>query len=382
MKPIIRITLTLAALFLGGAVVFALTYVGDKTQGPIEDAFQSAGEVVRVAEEKIILSKRAATRSAQMPWLVREVAALRQPKQMLLGAFDDRASESLRPVFDLEKTLGTTFPLVQVYTAWGSKDSQKFPKIQVESILKSGSIPVITWEPWLTDFDAEQFPGGLRPIETRDKNGLNDVVGGLYDAYVHTWARAAAQTGQPIFLRFGHEMNDPYRYPWGPQNNRAEDFVAAWQHVHDIFRQENAHNVLWVWSPHPAHGWFDAYYPGHAYVDWVGVGALNYGTVAPWSQWWMFEEVFGKYYKALAAFGKPIMISEFGSLAVGGNRKQWYEKALNDLPTRYPQVRGLLFFHFSKDQTTTQQPLDWTIQHDPEIVRTVSEAIELWQQRI
>lgn len=378
MKPVFRILIALTAIVLGGVLVFGLTFVGEKTKGPIEDTLTAASDVVRKAEEKIIIEKRAETRSDKLPWLKRTVSSLRKPTKILLGAYDDQAKESLKPVFNLEKKLGTTFPLVQIYTAWGSKTGQKFPEIQVESILRSGSVPVITWEPWLTDFDSNQFAGGLRPIETRDKNGLADIAAGVYDGYLHTWAKAAARVGQPIFLRLGHEMNDPYRYPWGPQNNPAEDFIAAWRHVHAIFQQEKARNVLWVWSPHPAHGWFKEYYPGDDVVDWVGVGALNYGTVAVWSQWWSFGDIFGKYYPDLAAFGKPIMLSEFGSLAVGGDRKQWYTDALSSLPEQYPQVKALLFFHFSKDQTTTQQPLDWTIKNDTAIVKAVIQEINRW----
>ena len=126
-------------------------------------------------------------------------------------------------------------------------------------------------------------------------DGLVDVVitrtdaGALesfyYDFYIVPWARAAAEYKHPLFLRFAHEMNDPYRYPWGPQNgNRPEDFVAAWKHVHLIFQKMGATNVLWVWSPHISMPWFEFYYPGPEFVDWIGVGVLNYGTIASWSR--------------------------------------------------------------------------------------------------
>ena len=379
MHPLFRISVALLALLLGGTIIFALTYAGEKSQGPMEDIFIGAGEMVRKAEDRMIIAKRSKTRAGQLAWLHANPGELRNPPAILLGAFDEKTQKSLKPVFDLETALLTTFPLIHIYTAWGSKEDQKFPKIQIESILKSGSIPVVTWEPWLTDFDPKLFPGGLRPIETRDKNGLNDVTSGTYDAYIRAWAKAAAKVGKPFFLRWGHEMNDPYRYPWGPQNNSPEDFIAAWRHVHAIFRQENARNVIWIWSPHPAYGLFEDYYPGAEYVDWLGVGVLNYGTVAPWSQWWAFDEIFGNHYDALAIFQKPIMISEFGSLAVGGNRAQWYKDALTRLPVRYPLVKSLLFFHFSNDQTTTQQVLDWTIKNDPAIVDAVAKAIAAWK---
>jgi hypothetical protein len=182
----------------------------------------------------------------------------------------------------------------------------------------------------------------------------------------------------PILLRFAHEMNDPYRYPWGPQNNAPEEFIAAWRHVRERFDAAGADNVLWVWSPHVAYAGFEAFYPGDDAVDWVATGALNYGTVAPWSRWWTFAEIFGDRYPALAAFGKPIMLAEFGSLAVGGDRAEWYRQALADLPTLYPAVRSILFFHVAQDATVTYQTLDWSFVDDPDVVLAVRRALATW----
>jgi len=379
MKPLYRIFISMAALLVGGSLVFALTYVGTQTKGPIENSFEKASEIVSYAEEKIIHEKRRnTTRADELSWLKKDMKTLRNPSAILTGAFDNQAVESYKPVFELEKIFKTTFPLIQIYTAWGSKPNQKFPKTEVSGVLKTGSTPVITWEPWLSDFAPEEYPG-IRPKETRDQGGLQDVSSGFYDKYLHTWAKEAANVGKPIFLRMGHEMNDPYRYPWGPQHNKPEDFIAMWRHVHSIFGEEKADNVIWVWSPHPAHGSFDAYYPGDEFVDYVGTGVLNYGKVAPWSDWWTFEEIFGQHYPALTAFGKPIMISEFGSLAVGGSRSEWYEKALTDLPKRYPLVKSVLFFHYSDDRTTTQEALNWYVRYDSATVKAIVRGMRSWK---
>ena len=80
----------------------------------------------------------------------------------------------------------------------------------------------------------------------------------------------------------------------------------------------------------------------------------------------------------MAAFGKPLMIAEFGSLAVGGDREQWYRDALDALPSRYPALRALLFFEVPSGRTVTYQAVDWTIQSDPEVRRTITQSIERW----
>jgi hypothetical protein len=113
-------------------------------------------------------------------------------------------------------------------------------------------------------------------------------------------------------------------------------------------------------------------------VDWVGVNILNYGTVAAWSKWWTFKEMFGSHYKDLVKYGKPIMITEFGSLAVGGERSKWFEESLASLPVDYPAVKSLLFFNYSSDQTTTQQAVDWTFLDDSVTVTSIERQINSW----
>jgi hypothetical protein len=375
-----RILAVLVALSIAGGIVWALSFAGKKTEGPIETALVKASDAIEAVENTVIVEQRTEKRSDKLAWLnvyKTNKNALRHPKEILLGAFDNNAVESFESIINLEDTLHTTFPLIQVYSAWGSKEDEVFPKMKVKAIKELGSIPVITWEPWLSDFDGNKYPA-LRPAAERDKNGLVDVATGLYDDYIKSWAASAAATKQLIFLRVGHEMNDPYRYPWGPQNNSPQDFVNAWRHIHDIFKSAGANNIIWVWCPHPAYGWYNAYYPGDAYVDYVGVGILNYGTVATWSQWWGFKDIFGNHYDSLAVFKKPIMITEFASLAVGGKRSQWYDDALMQLPQKYPLVKSVLFFHFSNDNTTTQQTLDWYVIDDKQTVGAIRKSITAW----
>ena len=121
------------------------------------------------------------------------------------------------------------------------------------------------------------------------------------------------------------------------------------------------------------------HYPGDEFVDWVATGALNFGAVGQqWSQWWSFREIFGVKYPRLASFGKPVMVAEFGSLAVGGDRSAWYRDALTNLPAEYPGVKALLFFHATNDQTVTYQKLDWSVASDPDLARTIAAAINPW----
>lgn len=377
MKRIHRILLAVLAVTVSIAIVLGFVSLGTASQGPISTVLQHVASGVSGLESRIVRAFRGPGRRAELTWLApfrEHPDSLRRPDRLLLGAYDDGIPNTLEGLIALERALDVTFPLIQAYTAWGDERSQRFPNRIVEAIHDLGSIPVVTWEPWLATFENRLHPH-LPLRDDRDRNGLASVARGDYDFYLQEWARDAAQFGEPLLLRFAHEMNDPYRYPWGPQNNEPEDFIAAWRHVVEVFRTAGATNVVWVWSPHAAYGGYEAYWPGDDYVDWVGTGALNYGTVAYWSEWWTFHEIFGQHYDFLAGFGKPIMLAEFGSLAVGGDRASWYDEALLDLRDRYPTVRAILFFHVQHDATVTRQALDWSLLDEPQVLETLKSAL-------
>ncbi|HET9866447.1 MAG TPA: hypothetical protein VFQ06_04075, partial [Nitrospira sp.] len=147
--------------------------------------------------------------------ILSSVDALRNPSRTLFGAYDGGFPLTTQGFTQLEDKLRYRFPIISFYTAWGDKPDQQFPTRMVETIDRLGSVPMITWEPWVTDFDTRLRPN--LPAE-REYASLAAIGKGDYDFYIVPWARAAAAFKKPIFLRFAHEMNDPYRYPWGPQN--------------------------------------------------------------------------------------------------------------------------------------------------------------------
>ncbi|WP_373497459.1 glycoside hydrolase family 26 protein [Aquiflexum sp.] len=379
-KVLYRLLIVIATIFTGILLVASVTYFGDESTGPVDDFFGKVTSSIKSIENKYILKKREKSRSLSLEWFDEyrtDKNTLANTELLLLGAYDNEAKQNFEPIVALEDSLDTVFPLVKIYSAWGSKREQRFPAAEVNAISSLGSVPVITWEPWLNDFDKQVLPG-IPDVEFRDSDGLLAISRGVYDSYIDRWARDAKDSGVLMFLRFAHEMNDPYRYPWGPQNNKPEEFVQAWRHVVNRFKGIGADNVIWLWSPHLAYGEFDSYYPGDEFVDWVGTGTLNYGTVAPWSQWWTFDEIFAQYYETFVEYGKPIMISEYGTLAVGGDRSKWYRESLTDFHEKFPLVKGLLFFHNSKDATTTYQVLNWSFKDDPDVSHAIRNVIGSW----
>lgn len=380
MKRRYRLVLTATLVVSGGLAIALATTLSRGAEGPISNALGWLGSTTGSLEHWVRRRFAGPGREAALAWFAPmrgDVARLRRPDEILLGAYDGGIPQTLDGVVSLEQSLGTTLPLIQIYGAWGDKPEEQFPRRLITAIWDLGSVPMVTWEPWLVDFESRRHPS-LPLRDVRNPHGLAAVAHGDYDFYVDAWAAEAARFARPVFVRFAHEMNDPYRYPWGPQNNTKEEYIAAWRHVVERFRRAGARNVIWVWSPHVAYRYWELYYPGRDVVDWVATGALNFGPIAQWSQWWTFEEILGSKYPMLASFEKPVMVAEFGSLAVGGDRVEWYRSALADLPSRYPAVRALLFFNVAGDQTVTYQKVDWTVGGDSSLVTAIRRAIRPW----
>jgi hypothetical protein len=379
-----RFAFVSGATLFGIALVLIFVFLGKQSSGPISEMLGTLGDKVTDVEHNLLMKGREPVRSKELAWFDKyrnNAALLRHPDTILLGVFDNNYQQGFDKVLKLDKMLDEPLPLIQIYVAWGDKDNEKFPMLYAKAIYDLGSTPMITWEPWLNDFDREEH--NLPQITNPDKNGMAAVARGDYDFYIKAWAEDVKSFGHNVFIRLGHEMNDPYRYPWGPQNNKPAEFVAAWRHVVNVFRKMHVKNVLWIWAPQPAYLHYKEYFPGKDYVDWTGVGALNYGTVAPWSKWWTFKEIFGDYYDKLNIFNKPMMITEMGSLTVGGERDKWFKNAFTNLPKKYPDLKAVLFFDDNSDNTTLNKSLDWSIVDDSTTCKAIHVAIETtWKSNV
>ena len=124
---------------------------------------------------------------------------------------------------------------------------QPFPSNWVAEVKAAGAVPHIAWEP----------NDGLAPVKD--------------DAYLRQWAADARDAGCPIFLRYASEMNGN----WQAYSGNPRLYIEKWRLVHKVM-SEVAPNVAMVWCPfaEPV-STIDAYYPGDAYVDWVGVNIYS-----------------------------------------------------------------------------------------------------------
>jgi len=119
---------------------------------------------------------------------------------------------------------------------------------------------------------------------------LNILAGGLAQL---------RDAGVVVLWRPFHEMNGDWFW-WGAKSPDA--FIRVWRHMFVYFTKiKRLDNLLWVYAPN--HGpKVAAYYPGHAYVDVVGLDAYT-DFVDP-------QHIKG--YDELAKLPKPFGFTEFG----------------------------------------------------------------------
>jgi endoglucanase len=205
----------------------------------------------------------------------------------------------------------------------------------------------------------EPFPasGQTTPV-------LTAILTGEKDAEIRrlAWVTRAAEP-QVVLLRWGHEMELIDLYPWS--TDRPASYRAAYRRVVQIFREEGATNVRWVWSPAGNSG-AEAYYPGDEVVDYVGLTILG---DAEWDRLFghpprSFAALIGPKYRLGVTFGKPIVIAELGVSGPPERQRAWMAAAGEALDT-YPQIRAVSYFNdvnVPNNHLPTQP--DWRIDPD------------------
>jgi hypothetical protein len=262
------------------------------------------------------------------------------------------------------------------YQPWADSGPNRFDAAAAVSVYQAGAIPMVTWEPWDPGKDANFVVGATR----QKRFALKRIVDGKFDPYIRQFAQDVKSVRGPVMIRLMHEMNGNW-YPWcGSVNgNSPEQFVKAWRHVHDLFEEEGADNVTWVWSinhesvPGDFSNRYGAYYPGDKYVDWTAMSGFNWGTTSHYSVWQPFTHWYKKPLRYLKTLGKPTVIAEFGVVEQGGDKAKWITDAYKRIRKDHPEVRAVIYYDaLEKGPQNTQ---NWRISSSKTAEKAYREAL-------
>lgn len=273
----------------------------------------------------------------------------------LSGTWDDAGLRTQIKAY--EKYSGKRLSLITWYaatyfngrlTSWRNEYAMPLQRVK-----KAGAVSLIKFSVQDSNF-----------LQTKSIASTRKIAQGVFDAYFEEAAQVCKEFGGPVFISINHEMNGtwyPFSQDYPNSGVTAEDYVASYRRIVDIFRRKGANNVAWVWSPNvPDVGSvpFAKYYPGDEYTDWIGVSLYSGNPMSNLST----------IYRTYAA-KKPIFITEW---ATGEDKSKYYEGYPGDakwvesffkaLEQNYPRVKAISWFQWDKRNYGES---DYTLQRVP-----------------
>lgn len=322
------------AIFLGGFCLLACSRELPKEVGPKEKTGQGKSELVIPA-----------------------VGAYTGAYVDFGEAEDDVTLEAIQ---GFEEAVGRKQAMIAFSSYWGR---QSFPKRQLNIVNNAGAVALVYWSPWDFPYTQQGKP---------DRFALTNILAGMWDDYIDSWARSAKEYGRPMLVAFALEMNGEW-FPWcgvhygggKPQQGAIADssanqltqgpatYVKAYRYVVDRVRKVGVDNISWVFhannTSNPDESWntMDKYWPGGSYVDWLGLSA--YGKQYPGPGWIPYSEVLTKYYEEIIKLDpdKPFVLAEWGvgEFPKQGDKGAWLREAFSQLSTAYPRLKAAVFWH-------------------------------------
>lgn len=204
---------------------------------------------------------------------------------------------------------------------------------------------------------------------------FNKIAEGKFDSYIVEDLRyLGGLKNCGVLLRFAAEVNVwnvNSTYYWEKRLDQfKQSYIAAFRHVHNL-AEKNAPNVAMVYSPNDISNLYvthEDFYPGDAYVDWVGLSTYNnlsdeasyeYGNMPDaYYRRGVYENQMLKIKDIVDAYGdrKPIVISESGTMYRSSSSYQTEEHAKKSIETFYtyvnmlfPQVKAVFYFNTNHD---------------------------------
>jgi hypothetical protein len=264
------------------------------------------------------------------------------------------AGGGVNDAINFQQKIGQQSNYLPVFIHWGNENN--FPYQFAEYATLEKQTIVIYWE--AMDYNYKDL--------TSDKRySYDEILSGTYDKYITDFAASLKKYGRPVILVPFEEMNGDW-YSWSvtKNGNTPAKHVAAYRYIHKFFN--NSPNVKFAWVvnydtvPDTKENQPQTYFPGNAYVDYVGVNGFNFGE--PWQS---FDEIFSNPLSYLKNFNKPIIIFSMAS-AQGPQKAAWIKDAADKM-TKYPIV-GWIWFNENKEK-------DWRIWSDNESLKAFQEQL-------
>ena len=283
--------------------------------------------------------------------------------QRLFGAHLRPSDNYAASITQYTTEAGSASDMVMYFQPWRVANGDcavfnAFPFLP-NAVKTAGARVIVTWEP---------IQEGQGFNQANFKYG--PILAGTHNACIDQFAQQIKDYGSPVILRFMHEMQGESNNWTGVSNgNNPQGYIDVWRYVVDRFRAVGATNAKFMWAPdhaappsvpYPSSDMRN-YWPGSAYVDFVGTSGYNWGAdTTRGGGWQLARQIFENFLTlVLREFpGKPVILAEVGSVPSYSTyvRNDWYADAMAYFQTR-KDVKGLVWFNDFAFALTTEPDL-------------------------
>ena len=215
--------------------------------------------------------------------------------------------------------------IVQYALVWSGTDASAHTTL-MNRVASHGATPMCVWGTYNYSFD--------------------QIINGSRDAYIQDVADRVKTFNKPVILAFCAEFN----LSSSPYYGNPTKYVQMWRHVRDIFTARGATKAQWAFCPNyqstPGTD-YSAYYPGDAYVDWVG----SLGTDTNWSgggsAGLSFNTLFGLVLADQASRypHKPQIVMWFATAGDASYKANTWIPASYSSMAAYPNLRAVVWYN-------------------------------------
>lgn len=235
---------------------------------------------------------------------------------------------AVKPVVSANK-----LAIVALDIPWGEGEKNELDTARISGIFQTGALPLVVWKPRQKDSAGSFFKGA---------QVMQQIIKGNYDEPIISFARQLAALRRPVFLRLGDAVADSRPILFTPSACSPQEYIAAWQHMHSLFDNAGAGNIIWIWNPWTPAAVLD-FFPGKNYVDWLGIN-LNCDSLLPAQKsLHSFDTLYRPYHQASLLAGKggmPVMLTQIK--APGNNGTAWWSEVWKTIDTGFTEIKSVI----------------------------------------
>ncbi len=250
---------------------------------------------------------------------------------------------------ELERQLGAKLQIARTFSTWEDNLDNRLNN-------------------WIVDGDRQLFISVKPTRDNGSEISWRSIANARPGSQLHNemidLARDVRALGPDVWISFHHEPEARDRVSFGDD----DDFIAAWRAFHTVFEQQGA-NAEFVWTmtsfsfqvPTTDRRSAGKWYPGDAYVDYLGADPYNWNQCRnPQEGYRELEEIITPFIE----FGdrhpdKQLVLPEWGAAeGPSGQKGQWLDRAANFLQQPEIADRFAAVVYFNSEHQESAR-CDW-----------------------